>query len=185
MKGLAASPRGKNRSDPERGVTLLEILVVLTMLAVVSGVTANYALEWIRREKLRSALYTVSSQLELARLEALNRNRSCRVIVDTDEGQVQVVDLNQPGDPTDDTVLASARLPEGVRFAAPGGGAAVTFELQPDGRYAATYSAGGVVTAGAGQVVLAAGGRYGRVTLFVAGGTQVEHWADGGWHAGS
>ncbi len=68
----------------QRGVTLIEMMVVLIIVAVLATLAAPSAANWIRGMKIRTAAESISSGLQLARTEALRRNTLLRFqLVDT------------------------------------------------------------------------------------------------------
>ena len=169
----------------QRGFTLIELLVVLMLAGLLLLAVGSYALPWLRRESMRSAIYDVQTFLQLARVEAITRNRECRFEIDTATSVVRVYDRMDPADLTDDVLLRSAQLDDSVDFARPGGGAAVTLSALSASTFEAVFRQDGVVTVGIGDIVMLGGSRYERVSVFGAGGTQVERWDKGAWHVGS
>jgi Tfp pilus assembly protein FimT len=167
-------------------MTLIEVLLVVALASLVLAAAAVYSVPWLYRESMRGAIYDVQTYVQLARIEAVSRNRDCRLVVDTGSGTLQVLDMNGTVNPIDDTLLYEQRLPGSVTFADPGGGAAVTLnQIGTTPLYQVRFNADGTVVAGAGSVNLFGGQRYGRISVFAAGGTQVERWSDGAWHVGS
>jgi len=169
----------------EAGFTLVEVVIVMVIMALLITAGIVWAVPWLGREDARSAAYMIQSNLQLARIQAVNRNRSCRFVVDSQSGVLQVIDLNDPSTSTDDVVLEQATIPRTVSFADPSGGAAVTLVSMGGTRYEATFAADGSVTEGAGVINLAGGSRYERLTLFGAGGVRTEVWDGAAWNSGS
>jgi Tfp pilus assembly protein FimT len=167
-------------------MTLIELVIVVAAAALVLVATMAYAIPWMAKESMRSAVYDVQTYLQLARIEAISRNRDCRFVVDTSTGGLSVFDSNGTADPLDDTELYSNRLPENVVFTRPEGGSAVTLS-QIDGgpSYEAVFTSDGTVTAGTGEVVLHGGEMFGRVQIFGAGGIQVDRWDGSQWAVGT
>lgn len=170
----------------ERGMTIPELLVVLALAAAVFLLAGSYALPWVQQQTMQSAVYDVQSHLQLARVEAITRNRTCRFEVDTATRLVRVFDVMDPADLTDDVLLHSSQLDTDVAFSDPEGGDAVTLsQIGTTTAYEAWFRSDGVVTVGVGDIRLLGGQRYNRVSVFGAGGTQVDRWNNGGWHVGS
>ena len=169
----------------QRGVTLVESLILLALTSVVVGMSITYSSGLLARESLRSAAYSVYAQLKDARMEAMSRNRSCRFLVDTDSRTVQVIDLHDPGNGGDDEILTSLTLPSGIDFAQPNANPAVTLNPIGSNVYEAVFSSTGVVTAGSGDVVLKMQEQYRRVSLFVAGGLRISKWSGSTWEDGA
>ena len=51
----------------QRGVTLIELLIVLAVASLALLAVGTYAVPWIAREGLRSAVYDVQTYMQLAR----------------------------------------------------------------------------------------------------------------------
>jgi len=169
----------------EKGFSLPEMVVLLALVAMLTTVTITFALPWLAREDMRAAAYQVQMHLQIARIQAVNRNRSCRFQVDAVTSQVQVFDLNDPADGTDDIELANFTLPDTVSFADPLGGAPITLALLAGNTYQATFASDGSVSAGAGTIALSGGERFDRITLYGAGGVKTETWDGSSWVTGS
>lgn len=171
----------------QKGMTLTELLIVLAVASLVLVATAAYSLPWMERETMRSAVYDVQTYVQLARIEAVTRNRPCRFAVNPTTGVIAVLDtMGTPGNIADDEILYRTTMPSGVAFARPTTGDAVTLQ-QVGGTdwYGTQFSSDGLVDAGTGQVHLYGGERYGRVSVYLAGGVQVERWNGSSWEAGS
>ena len=172
--------------NSERGLTLIELVIVIAVAALVLVATMAYTIPWMAKENMRGAVYDVQTHLQLARIEAISRNRDCRFVVDTASGDMTVLDSNGTSATGDDTELYSTELPENVAFTEPGGGAAVTLsQIGASSSYEAVFTADGTVTAGTGAVVLHGGEMYGRVRVFGAGGIQVDRWDGSQWAVGT
>jgi prepilin-type N-terminal cleavage/methylation domain-containing protein len=171
--------------ERERGFSLVELVIVMVLAGLLITAGVVFALPWVGREEVRGAAYQVQSHLQLARIHAVSRNRACRFVLDAESGAIQVVDLNDPADGTDDTLVASATLPRTVSFADPSGGTPITLAILAGSTYQATYAADGRVSDGAGTITLSGGDRYERVTLFGAGGLRTETWDGTAWRAGT
>ena len=166
----------------ERGATMLEILFALVLVGVLATVTVTFSLTWTQRQAARSAIYHVQSYLQLARVQAVTRNQACMFVVDEDTGTIQVFDLMDPGDGTDDVELSNLDLSSTVGFDRPDLGSPITLALLSGSKYQATFEANGTVSAGTGgEIVLEAGEGYHRITLFGAGAVRVDRWDGTGW----
>jgi len=169
----------------ESGVTLFETLFVVSMAALVLFATAAYAIPWIARENVRGAVYDVQTYLQLARIEAVSRNRDCRMIVNTTNRTLRVVDSNGTPSPTDDTQLYTRNLPSSITFARPDSGIAIGFNKLDGSNFDVTYGSDGTVPTGIGTAYLFGGERFVRISVFGAGGTSVERWNGKNWESGS
>jgi prepilin-type N-terminal cleavage/methylation domain-containing protein len=168
----------------QRGLTLIEALVVVALGAITVSATLIYSAPWLGRESMRSAANDLQAFLQLAKIEAVSRNRDCRVVLDTGSGGLEILDSLGTGDPADDTVLHAHRLPPAVRFERPDTGPLVTFADLGGGAYHAVFSSAGVVSAGAGAVYLRGGFEYGCVEVHGAGAVAISYWNGTGWVAG-
>lgn len=169
-----------------KGMTLIEVMLVVAVASLVLMTTAAYSVPWIAREKMRGAIYDVQLYMQLARVEAVSRNTDCRMVVDTAGGTLQVLDSVGTAGIYDDILLYTRSLPELVEFDRPDSGSAVTLsQIGSSDSYQAIFSSDGTVTSGIGVVVLQGAEQYGKVSVFGAGGTQVEKWTNGAWHVGS
>lgn len=73
--------------DPiARGVTLLELLVALAVLAILVAAGVPGLREFIITQRLKAAAETVYADLTLARDEALHRNRTISIAFEFEEG---------------------------------------------------------------------------------------------------
>src|SRR5580700_9727263 len=60
----------------QRGVTLIELAVVLAVVAILFATAAPSFAAWIHNVQIRTATESVQNGLQLARAEAIRRNRS-------------------------------------------------------------------------------------------------------------
>ncbi len=170
----------------QRGMTMLELLVVVTLAGLVVVSTATLAFPWIARERMRSAIYDVQTYVQLARVEAVTRNQDCRFVIDTAAGDMWVMDTVGTTTRTDDVLLHSRSLPERVTIDRPDAGDPVTLDqIGASNAYEVVFTPDGVASSGAGEVCLFGGDRYGKVTVFGAGGVVAERWNGSSWYSGS
>lgn len=82
----------------QRGVSLIEIAVVLTIFAVlVSQAVPSFA-AWMRNAQIRTATEGVQNGLQLARAEAIRRNRSVQFTLDDVPGSSWTIGCAVPVD---------------------------------------------------------------------------------------
>jgi Tfp pilus assembly protein FimT len=165
-------------------MTLAEVVVVLFLLSVTLLVTTPHSLRWLSAEEARSAVYHTQTLMQLARAEAVARNRPCRFEVDEASARLRVLDLNDPGNPADDIPLASVDLSAELTFTSPDSDPAITLASLGGTRYGADFEPDGVVSSGTGAIVLEGKESWVRLSVFAAGGTRLERWADGAWRSG-
>ena len=156
----------------QKGMTLFEVTLVISLASVAVVASASYSLPWLSRERARASVYDVQAYLQLTRIEAVSRNHECRFVLDTSGRTLQVFDgKGTPGDSTDDELLYETTLTDQAQFARPDSGAAVSLaQIGSTSQYEAVFTADGSVSSGTGEVVLLGGEEFNRVTVFGAGG---------------
>ena len=60
----------------QRGVTLIELAVVLAIVAILMSQAGSYFASWTQNAQIRTATESIQNGLQLARSEAIRRNRS-------------------------------------------------------------------------------------------------------------
>lgn len=168
----------------ERGLGMLETLVVLALAGVLITAGAAYAIPQLAREELRDAAYALQANLQLTRVQAVARNRACCFVLDAPNRSLGIYDLNDPLDGSDDLLLGQVRLPDQMSFARPDSGDPITLQVVSDGVWQAVFAADGSVSAGAGHIAVRADERYQRIVLHAAGGVRGETWDGSAWKAG-
>ena len=85
--------RRKNR---ETGFTLIEMMIVVAIISIAAAIAIPNYLEWVSRYELRQSVSEIASQLMLARMGAMNRNRTVTVSIAVASGHVTVTgtDIN-------------------------------------------------------------------------------------------
>jgi type IV fimbrial biogenesis protein FimT len=121
----------------QRGVTLLEAMVVITIAAIVVAVGAPSLQSWIVSGRLRVKAESVLNGLQLARSEALKRNTAVFFTLSADSSwtvgcSTTVADLNNDGV---DDCPASIQAKPAVE-----GGEGTTVALTPSTSTTATYT---------------------------------------------
>src|SRR5512146_3058487 len=74
----------------EAGFTLVELMVAVAIISIAVGLAMPYYSEWQAQSKLRQATSEIATQLTLARMAAMNRNRSVDVTVENLGGTVHI-----------------------------------------------------------------------------------------------
>lgn len=90
------------RASRQRGVTLLEAMVVITIVGILMAVAVPSYQSFIAESRLRVKAESILYGLQLARSEALRRNTRIFITADTDSAwvmgcQTAVADLNSDG----------------------------------------------------------------------------------------
>ena len=165
---------------PQSGVTLAELLVVLTLVAAVVAVGTAVTVPQIARETMRSSLHTGGALLRVARTEAVKRNRACKFVVDLGARTLSVVDTQGTGTTTDDETLRKVSLPTVVSIARPDAGSPISLAGSSPVYYV-EFHADGYVTSGAGEMVFCSGTHYDKITVYSAGGVHYQQWNGSGW----
>jgi len=169
----------------QKGITLAELLIVLAMASLGLLAVGTYAVPWVAREGLHSAVYDVQTYMQLARIEAISRNRDCRFVIDTSNNRIGVLDSAGTAAVGDDILLYESDIPDTVSFARPDTGSAVTLNNVSGTIYQTLFGNDGIVSTGTGEVHLFGGSQYEKVEVFGAGGIRIQKWNGTSWTIGS
>jgi prepilin-type N-terminal cleavage/methylation domain-containing protein len=93
----------KNRTKDTKGLTLIELIVVMCILGVMVLISIPNIGRWLPRYRLRSAVRDVASNMQLARLGAIKDNREWAIQFDTN-AQTYTILSDEGGDDTWGTV---------------------------------------------------------------------------------
>jgi type IV fimbrial biogenesis protein FimT len=138
-------PGSRRKSSATGGMTLIELMTVLAILAIAGAVAVPHMLDWRHGMRLRAAANEIRNDFELARMRAVKENTDVTVQFDPAAGLYRVTYNDDGGN----VVLAKSHaLPPGIQIAT--GDAAYT--LDSYGHRAVFGSRG---TASPGTLVLA------------------------------
>ena len=133
---------GQNRTDAmpgkkhrESGFTLIEVMIVVAIIGIASALAIPNYVAWKARHDLREAVSEFSSNLNLSRVVAMNRNRQATVTIQLVGGLINISG-NAGGTP-----IFSTQVLNGSVTGLPGGTTNVLF------------SSMGLSTAAANQVI--------------------------------
>jgi type IV fimbrial biogenesis protein FimT len=107
----------------QRGVTLIELVVGIAVLAVLAATAAPYMGDFVINSRLRESGNLLFTETLVAQSEAVKRNTTVRV--STNGAAVQVLDMSLPDAPV---VLRTRAMTQNVT--AP----VTTFDFGPEGR---------------------------------------------------
>jgi len=84
-------------SRDSAGFTLIELLVAVAIVALGASLAAPEFLRWYSKTQLRQATSEIASQLTMARMAAMNRNRSVDVTIQVASGGVNILAIASGG----------------------------------------------------------------------------------------
>ncbi|MDH4187843.1 MAG: prepilin-type N-terminal cleavage/methylation domain-containing protein [Nitrospira sp.] len=94
----------------EAGFTLIEVLIALAIITIASVLAAPDFVRWNAKVQLRQTTAEIASQLTLARMAGMNRNRSVDVTVNMSGGLVRISAVSSTG-----TVIKDTSFPTRVK----------------------------------------------------------------------
>lgn len=115
------------RPNQRRGVTMVELLVVLTIAGILLSVAAPAYQQVVRRQQLRAAVTDLVAALDLTRSQAIARGRIVMLAPldpggeDWNNGWIVFVDAdgNRRPDVGEAVIFQRGPLPDGMRLALP------------------------------------------------------------------
>jgi len=103
----------RSRTGP-KGFSLIEVLVVISILAIVAAATIPNLIAWRSGMQLRAAVNELRNDLESAKTRAVKENATVTVAFEPASGQYR---MTCPDEDSNTILLKSQTLPAGVRIA--------------------------------------------------------------------
>lgn len=102
------APRCAPAAENEKGLTLVELMVAVAIIAVLAAIAVPIYMQDMPRKRLRDAARDLLSQMQSARLNAVSENRRWAVEFDLANNRYCVVDSG-----ANDTIDSAACVPAG------------------------------------------------------------------------
>ena len=90
VSGQNRTNRQPQREHSEGGFTLTELMIVVAIIGIGASIAVPEFIRWNARTQLRQATSEIASQLTMARMAAMNRNRGVDVTIQATSGVVNV-----------------------------------------------------------------------------------------------
>lgn len=111
----------------QRGFSIIEAMVVVTVIAVLMILAVPMGVEWLANSRIRSAGESMLAGLQLARAEAVKRNAPVEFVVDAAVGSGWVVRVALSGEELQARAAGEGTADVAVA-ATPNGAARITFD---------------------------------------------------------
>jgi type IV fimbrial biogenesis protein FimT len=95
---------------PQQGMSMIEILITITVLAIMMAAAVPAYTAWVQNTQIRTAAESIKNGLQLARIEAIQTNRLVRFAMTTNSGWK----VNPADDPDRDPPIAEKLHEEGT-----------------------------------------------------------------------
>ena len=170
----------------ERGLTLLELVIATVLAIILVSLAMVVSIATIQRGRTRGVAHEIQSMAQLARMEAVSRNRQCLVLLSPEAGQVMVTDGQGTPASNDDILLRETKLPSSIAFQRPDSGNSINWESLGGSPvwFRLVFSPDGTVASGDGDIFLKGDEHYERLSIFVSGSTRIWSWKEGAWQVG-
>ena len=81
----------------QTGFTLIELMIAVAIIGIAAALGMPDYLRWQAQSQLRAATSEIATQMTLARMAGMNRNRSVNVTVQNLGGQIHISALSSSG----------------------------------------------------------------------------------------
>src|SRR5579862_4621990 len=92
---MSGSPRQIARRSLERGLTLIELIVVMTLIAVITGAVLGGSMQ-LPSSRLRSSATLIASAIKVGYTRATATSRSQRLVMDLDNQAIWLEESTVP-----------------------------------------------------------------------------------------
>ena len=93
-----------------KGFTMIELLIAVAIVAIGAALAAPEFLRWHARTQLRQATSEIASELTMARMAAMNRNRTVDVTIQMTGGAVTIMAVPSGGSSVMPTKTLASRV---------------------------------------------------------------------------
>ncbi len=153
----------------EAGVTLIELMVVIGMLAILSGIVTPNIMAWRREAQLRNATTQLWGDLQKARSVAIKENQIVRIGFEAD----RYVIYKEDGP----VVLSQRNLPAGASIDL-GNTTFTDDDPTPDGKVDTSFNGQGVPKTGVvgdrGEIVITGSTGSKKITINIIGRIEMK-----------
>lgn len=103
---------------PSRGVTLVEVLMAIAIMALLTGLAAPSFVDSVARSRLEGTVATLANDLQYARSESLRRRSNVTLATGNDDGG-NFYAITDPNAPVAQRQLKKVYLPSGITLGSP------------------------------------------------------------------
>ena len=91
LKNCLGNILGKMFMNDIKGFTLIEVLVVIGIISILSGIAIPNAVAWRSNAQLSSSAREIIADLKRAKMEAIKRNRNVEAVITTGKGSSSTI----------------------------------------------------------------------------------------------
>jgi prepilin-type N-terminal cleavage/methylation domain-containing protein len=78
------------KTDLHQGFTLVELIVAISILAIISSIAIPAYSSWLPDYKLKNAVRDLYSNMQHAKMLAIKHNKSCQIVFSTGTGSYEI-----------------------------------------------------------------------------------------------